>query len=141
MPSESQKLMIIKYKDIDHHCHKRFPESAEEDHATCMSISSISNNQGHLFIIPHLTSLLDTGKLGKRYLTSFTGVSYIQTFDGSLYSSISLVFNRMEGPIDEHICALFQYTPFAPDGLFASADFCTLRWHVIIAMKTILASA
>jgi hypothetical protein len=47
----------------------------------------------------------------------------------------------MEGPIDEHICALFQYTPFAPDGLFASADFCTLRWHVIIAMKTILASA
>jgi len=37
----------------------------------------------------------------------------------------------MEGPIDEHICALFQYTPFAPDGLFASTDFCKLQQQTI----------
>lgn len=35
------------------------------------------------------------------------------------------MFSRTEGPIDEHIWALFQYTPFALDGLFVSTDFCT----------------
>lgn len=34
--------------------------------------------------------------------------------------------------MDEHTCALFQYTPFAPDGLFASIDFCTKRKKFII---------
>lgn len=33
------------------------------------------------------------------------------------------MFNRIDGPIDEHTWALFQYTPLAPDGLFASTDF------------------
>lgn len=41
-----------------------------------------------------------------------------------LKSIISLMFNLMDGPIDEHMCALFQYTPFAPFGLFVSTDFC-----------------
>lgn len=42
---------------------------------------------------------------------------------GDLKSSMSFMFSRMDGPIDEHMCALFQYTPLAPDGLFASTDF------------------
>lgn len=37
---------------------------------------------------------------------------------------MSLMFNRIEGPIDEQMCALLQYTPFAPEGLFASIDLC-----------------
>lgn len=37
------------------------------------------------------------------------------------------MFNRMEGPIDEQMCALFQYTPLAPFGLFASIDFCQIN--------------
>lgn len=31
--------------------------------------------------------------------------------------------------MDEHTCALFQYTPFAPDGLFVSIDFCKKQIH------------
>lgn len=37
------------------------------------------------------------------------------------------MFNLIEGPIDVHICALFQYTPFAPFGLFVSIDFCQIK--------------
>jgi len=44
MPGESQKRVIIKCNDIDHHCHTRLSESAEEDHAICDTISSKSNS-------------------------------------------------------------------------------------------------
>lgn len=37
------------------------------------------------------------------------------------------MFNRTEGPIDEQICALFQYTPLAPEGLFVSTDLCIYK--------------
>lgn len=33
------------------------------------------------------------------------------------------MFNLIEGPIAD-MCALLQYTPLTPDGLFASTDFC-----------------
>jgi hypothetical protein len=32
------------------------------------------------------------------------------------------MFNLIEGPIDEHKYAVFQYIPFAPDGLFLSTE-------------------
>lgn len=52
---------------------------------------------------------------------------YLHTLQavGGLKSSMSLMFRRRDGPIDEHIWALFQYTPLAPEGLFVSTDFCT----------------
>jgi hypothetical protein len=34
------------------------------------------------------------------------------------------MFSLIEGPIDEHTYAVFQYIPFAPDGLFLSIE----RW-------------
>jgi hypothetical protein len=34
------------------------------------------------------------------------------------------MFNLIEGPIDEHKYAVFQYIPFAPDGLFLSTERC-----------------
>lgn len=37
------------------------------------------------------------------------------------------MFNRIEGPMDEHTCALFQYNTFAPNGLFDSTDCCELN--------------
>lgn len=37
----------------------------------------------------------------------------------------------MEGPIAEQMCALFQYTPLAPEGLLASMDFCKKWWQWI----------
>jgi len=48
------------------------------------------------------------------------------------------MFNLIEGPMDEHMWALFQYTPLAPEGLFASTDFCEIRTLVVTTYTSCL---
>lgn len=56
-------------------------------------------------------------------------VLYIQTAHSclDLMAVRAGTLTRSEGPMVVHTYMLFQYTPFAPGGLFASIDSCSER--------------